>query len=145
MMQRFRLGGVLKARQAQEDAAKAKVALANAEADRAAVHVQTRERDLDGHVLPDQSTAAAFSAAISARQAIATALYAAIGVADAAGEVVQATTEDLAAAATRRRALEKLAERHAVTRQRAQEQADQRAIDDLTTAAYARRRSEVDE
>ena len=45
---------------------------------------------------------------------------------------------DLTDAAIQRRTLEKLEERHATARKHADEKADEKAVDDLTTAAASR-------
>jgi flagellar protein FliJ len=135
----FRLSAVLRARQAQEDAAKAAVVRARAEADVAAVRVRATERDLDGRVVPNVSAAAAFSATMSARTALAGALRAAIGVQELADNNVNNRLNDLTQASVQRRTIEKLEERHAAARRRADEKADELAVDDLTTAAATRR------
>jgi len=138
-MTKFRLASVLRARRAQEDAAKAAAVQARAEADAAAVRVRRREAALDGSGMPGRTSAIAFSAAMWARQALAAELTAAQAAARTADEKVEESLDDLTAAAVRRRTLEKLEERHAVTRRHAADAAAQTAIDDLTTAAHHRR------
>jgi flagellar export protein FliJ len=138
-MTRFRLSTVLRVRKAQEDAAKAAVARARAEVEVAAVRVRGYERDLDESGPPTASTATAFAAAMSARQGLASALYAAIGAASQADETVQEHVETLVDAAVQRRTIEKLEERHAAARRHAGAATAQRAVDDLTSAAYHRR------
>lgn len=132
----FRLAAVLRARHAQEDAAKAAVVRARADAEAALLRARAIERDLDGYGVPHASSAAAFSATMSARSAMAGELGAAIGVAAMANEQVEERMTDLTNAAIRRRTLEKLEERHAAARKHAEDKADERAVDDLTTAAY---------
>jgi len=78
---------------------------------------------------------------MSARSAMAGALRAAIGVTELANEKVEERMADLTEAAIHRRTLEKLEERHAAARKHAEDKADERAVDDLTTAAYSRQRS----
>jgi flagellar biosynthesis chaperone FliJ len=81
----------------------------------------------------------AFAAAMSARQALASALSTAIGMSQLADETVRERAEALTDAAIQRRIIEKLEERHAATRRHAGAAAAQRAVDDLTSAAFARR------
>jgi flagellar export protein FliJ len=136
---RFRLSTVLRVRKAQEDAAKAAVAHARVEAEVAAVRVRGYQRDLDESRPPTTSTATAFVAAMSARQGLASALYAAIDAAGRADETVQEHVDTLIDAAVQRRTIEKLEERHATARRHAGATKAQRAADDLTSAAYHRR------
>lgn len=137
----FRLAAVLRARHAQEDAAKAAVVRARADASAALLRASALERDLDRRDVPEISSAAAFSATMSARSALAGALGAAIGVTEMANETVEDRMRDLTAAAVQRRTLEKLEERHAAARKHTEEKADEKAVDDLTTAAASRPRS----
>ncbi len=134
----FRLAAVLRARHAQEDAAKAAVVRARADAEAALMRARVLERDLDSRGVPAASSAAAFSATMSARSAMAGALRAAIGVTELANEKVEERMADLTGAAIQRRTLEKLEERHAAARKHAEDKTDERAVDDLTTAAYSR-------
>jgi flagellar FliJ protein len=138
----FKLAAVLRARHAQEDAAKAAVVRARAQADAAAVRVRAIERDLDGRPVPNETTARAFNASMWARNALAGELHAAIGVTEVADETVQERLHDLTAAAVQRRTIEKLEERHAAARKRTEEQLDAKAVDDLTTAAHSRKDEE---
>jgi flagellar biosynthesis chaperone FliJ len=137
----FRLAAVLRARHAQEDAAKAAVVRARAEAEAALLRARTIERDLNGRDVPAASTAAAFNATMWARSAMAGELHAAIGVTELANEAVEDRMSDLTAAAVQRRTLEKLEERHAAARKHAEDKSDEKAVDDLTTAAASRRGS----
>lgn len=130
----FRLGAVLRARKAQEDAAKAAVQRARAQADVAAVRVRAVERDLDDRDAPHQASAISFAATMSARNALASALADAIGAARLAEDDVRGKLTDLTQAAIQRRTIEKLEERHAATRRRAADAADAKAVDDLTTS-----------
>jgi flagellar protein FliJ len=141
-MRPFRLAAVLRARHAQEEAAKAAVVRARAEAYQAAVRVRALERDLDGRVVPDASSAAAFSATLSARNALAGALNAAIGMSRLSDDTVQERLNELTDAAVQRRIIEKLEEHHATARRRTADAADAKAVDDLTTAAHRRRNEE---
>ncbi|GAA2579653.1 hypothetical protein GCM10010399_06760 [Dactylosporangium fulvum] len=131
----FRLAAVLRARKAQEDAAKAAVVRARADATTAVEKVRARERDLDGRRVPDAATSAAFAATLTARQAVAGELAAAIGVRRLAEEAVEDRLRDLTEAAVQRRTIEKLQERHDATRKRTRQAAEEKAVDDLTTAA----------
>jgi flagellar protein FliJ len=135
----FRFAAVLRARHAQEDAAKAAVVRARDDAQAALLRARVIERDLDGRTVPEAASAAAFSATMRARTAMAGALTEAIGVAALANGKVEERMQELTDAAVRRRTLEKLEERHAAARKRVEEKADERAVDDLITAAHARR------
>jgi hypothetical protein len=139
----FRLGAVLRARKAQEDAAKAAVVRARGEAAVAHGAVHARERDLDGRRVPDGATSAAFAATLMARQATAAALSAAIGAASLADETVQERLDDLTDAAVQRRTIEKLQERHDLTRKQTAAAIEAKAVDDLTTAAAYNRRGDA--
>lgn len=132
----FRLGAVLRARKAQEDTAKAAVLRARTQAGLAAARVGGFERDLDGRDAPHESAAVSFAATMSARNALASALADALGMAGMAEDVVRETSADLTRAAIQRRIIEKLEERHAAARRRTGETADAKAVDDHTTSAY---------
>jgi flagellar FliJ protein len=134
----FRLGAVLRARKAQEDMAKAAVVRARADATAAVQRVRARERDLDGRAVPRASTAAAYAATLTARQAIAGELAAAIGLSRLADETVEERMRELTDAAVQRRTMEKLQERHDLTRKRTQAAAEEKAVDDLTTSSSYR-------
>ncbi|GAA3450640.1 cell envelope biogenesis protein TolA [Dactylosporangium matsuzakiense] len=134
----FRLGAVLRARKAQEDMAKAAVVRAREEAGAAVQRIRARERDLDGRPVPRAATAAAYAATLTARQALAGELAAAIGLAKLADETVEARMNELTDAAVQRRTMEKLQERHDLTRKRTDAAAAEKAVDDLTTSASFR-------
>lgn len=136
---RFRLATVLRARQAQEDMARGVTARARAEADAAAGLVRRAERRLDDQDLPGTGVASAYAAAIWARQALAGALGDAITAAHHADAVTQARVAELAAAAVRRKALERLAERHAAELRRAEEAADRAVLDELASTRFHRK------
>ena len=138
----FRLAAVLRARHAQEDAAKAAVVRARAEADAAAARASALEHDLDSRELPDTSSAAAFAATLAARNAVAGALNAAIGVTRLAEEKIQERLRELTDAAVQRRIIEKLEERHAAARKASTEAAEAKVSDDITTAVQSRRHEE---
>jgi flagellar FliJ protein len=138
----FKLAAVLRARQAQEDAAKAAVVRARADAEMLASRARSIERDLDGRPLPGTSSAAAFTATLSARNALAGALNDAIGAARLADGAVQERLDELTDAAVQRRTIEKLEERHKAARRHKEDKADELAVDDLTTAAQSRRTEE---
>jgi flagellar FliJ protein len=131
----FRLGAVLRARKAQEDMAKAAVVRARADATAAVERVSARERDLSGRPVPRAATAAAYAATLTARQALAGELAAAIGLAGLADEGVEERMQELTDAAVQRRTIEKLQERHDLTRKRTEAAAEEKAVDDLTTSS----------
>jgi flagellar protein FliJ len=135
----FKLAAVLRARHAKEDAAKAAAAQARLEADAAAVRVRAAHRDLDGRRVPDATSAAAFTAAMSARTALASVLSTAVGELRTTEGAVDDRLQEAVDAAVQRRTMEKLEERHATARRHVEDRADEKAVDDLTTAAYQRR------
>ncbi|WP_433079945.1 cell envelope biogenesis protein TolA [Dactylosporangium sp. CA-052675] len=134
----FRLGAVLRARKAQEDMAKAAVVRARADATDAVQRVRARERDLDGRAVPHAATAAAYAATLTARQALAGELAAAIALSRLADETVEERMRELTDAAVQRRTIEKLQERHDLTRKRTEAAAQEKAVDDLTTSSSYR-------
>jgi flagellar export protein FliJ len=133
MSRLFRLSAVLRARQLQEDAAKAEVARARGAARSARQSIGDREAALRDSEEPPNGTGRAVVAAIAARQSLAAGLFAARDGVVAADEVTAGRMAELAEAAKRRRILEKLAERHATLRRAAEQAADQRALDELAS------------
>jgi flagellar FliJ protein len=131
MTRRFRLATVLRARHAQEDAAKGAVLRARAVAQTTADRHARRERELTDLPTLNGGPAAWYMAALAARQAQAGELTAAAGLAAADAEQVQQAATDLAGTAVRRRSVETLADRHAAAAQQAELEAGQRAIDEL--------------
>ncbi len=138
MTRRFRLTAVLRARQAREDAARVAVAAARTEAAQAAEHRHARERSLTSRNEPDRVTALAFVAGRSALVALAADLSTANRRAGQADAAVAERLADLSAAAVRRRTVERLAERHAALRERAEAAAGQRDIDEIASGGAAR-------
>ncbi|WP_433050949.1 hypothetical protein [Dactylosporangium sp. CS-033363] len=134
----FRLGAVLRARKAQEDIAKAAVVRARADATAAVQRVRARERDLDGRAVPNSATAAAYAATLTSRQALAGEVAAAIALSEVADETVEERMRELTDAAIQRRTIEKLQERHDLTRKRTEAAAEEKAVDDITTSGSFR-------
>ncbi|WP_432978720.1 cell envelope biogenesis protein TolA [Dactylosporangium sp. CA-233914] len=130
----FRLGAVLRARKAQEDMAKAAVVRARVDAAEAEQRVSARRHDLQGRAVPSAATAAAYAATLTARQALAGELAAAVGLRQLADASVEERMNELTDAAVQRRTIEKLQERHDATRKRTEAAAQERAVDDLTTS-----------
>jgi hypothetical protein len=143
MTRRFRLAGVLRARLAQERAAKAVVAGAHAEEAAAEQRRARLDRALTARPMAGRGPAAWYVAALSARQAMAAEVSDAGRLRAAAAETVQARTADLTGAAVRRRTIEALADRHAEVVRRAEDRAEQQAVDELA-AARPRPAGEVD-
>jgi flagellar FliJ protein len=139
-MSRSWLTNVLRARQAQEDVAKGAVMRARREADVAAERARLYEEALGSRRVPDQAYAGSYAATMAARHVMAAALSAAVEVAGEANGVVRDRLVDLSDAATRRRAVEKLAERQADAARRAEEAAARREVDDLTNSTRSRLR-----
>jgi flagellar export protein FliJ len=138
-MARFRLAGVLRARQLQEDAARGAVMHARAEAAKTIAEVTRRERALAGTAPPSGVTALAFVAAQAARRSMAAELAAAVAASQQAHAAIDERVSDYTAASIRRRGVEKLGERHATAVRAAEDAAQQRELDDLASTARLRR------
>jgi len=143
-MKGFRLASVLRARRAQETVAKTEAARARIIADTAAGQIRSRNNVLDSRSGPAGATATAFAASLWARQALAAAINTAVEAAAEADQLADDRRADLAAASTRRKIMEQLEERHAVTRRHTAELADRNALDDLSAVAHERRRTGQD-
>ena len=139
MAARFRLSSLLRARLAQEDAAKAEVARARGAVRAAGRTVADARTALQASDLPSGGTGLAVVAAIAARHSLAAGLAAARQGVVSAEEQADERVAELAEAAKRRRAVEKLAERHAAARKFAEQAADQRVVDELAITAASRR------
>ncbi|SDY81177.1 flagellar export protein FliJ [Micromonospora pattaloongensis] len=137
MSRMFRLGAVLRARQAQEDAAKAEVVRVRRAASDATELADQRESALRDSEIPG-GTARAVAAALAARQALAADLSLARRmVADAERETAERVNE-LAEKAKGRRAVERLVERQAAEERRLAEAAEQRVLDELAATGPQR-------
>jgi len=128
---RRRIGGLIRARQVQEDVARGALQRAQRDAEVAAARVLLYEEALGSRRAPNAASAGAYAASLSARHAMGAALAAAIGVATEHDGVVRERLCDLTEAASRRRAVERLAERQAEQERDADEAAAQRELDDL--------------
>jgi len=134
----FRLGPVLRARKAQEDAARGSVNASRAEIRDAQQLVKRRALDLAGADAPTEGTARAMVASMVARQSLAATLSGAHQlVADAEGATREKVAQ-LADAAKRRRAVELMAERHAETVRQHDLKSEQANLDELAITAKAR-------
>jgi flagellar export protein FliJ len=131
MTRRFRLAGVLRARQAQEDVAKGAVVRARAETRVALERQAARERSLLDRPTVDGGPAPWWIAATSARAALAGELTAAGRLAEQAAERMAERTGELTDAAIRRRSVETLAERHQAAEQLEELASEQRALDEI--------------
>ena len=134
----FRLGPVLRARKAQEDAARGEVIQSRREILEAQQLVKRRQLELAGADAPTEGTARAMVASMVARQSLAAGLSGAHRMVADAEEITREKTAQLADAAKRRRVVEMLAERHAETVRRHDLAADQAAIDELAVTTKAR-------
>ncbi|MCA2213711.1 flagellar export protein FliJ [Jidongwangia harbinensis] len=134
----FRLGPVLRARKAQEDAARGAVIQSRAEIRDAQALVKRRSLELTGADAPTEGTARAMVASLVARQSLAASLSGAHRMVTAAEEISREKTAELADAAKRRRAVEMMAERHAETVRRHDLTVDQNNLDELAVTAKAR-------
>ncbi|GIE97870.1 cell envelope biogenesis protein TolA [Paractinoplanes rishiriensis] len=134
----FRLGPVLRARKAQEDAAKGAVIQSRAEIREAEALARRRHLDLVGSEAPNEGTAQAIVAGLVARQSLAAGLISARRMVDDAEEVNRERMAALADAAKRRRAVEMMAERHAATVRAHDLRVDQANLDELAVTTKAR-------
>jgi flagellar FliJ protein len=134
----FRLAPVLRARKAQEDAARGAVVQSRAEIRDAEALVKRRKLDLVGSDAPSEGSARAMVAALVARQSLAAGLFDAQRMVNSAEVIEQEKLAALADAAKRRRAVEMMAERHAATVKAHDLRTDQAALDELAVTAKAR-------
>ena len=134
----FRLGPVLRARKAQEDTARGAVLLSRSEIRDAQALVKRRQLELTGADAPTEGTARAMVASMAARQSLAATLSGAHRMVAEAEELTREKIVELGDAAKRRRAVEKMAERHAETVRRHDLTVDQANLDELAVTSKAR-------
>ena len=134
----FRLSPVLRARKAQEDAAKGAVIQSRADIREAQQMVRRRQLDLVGSQAPNEGSARAMVASLVARQSLAGALMSAQKMVTEAEEVERERMAVLADAAKRRRAVEMMAERHAEMVRANDLRKDQANLDELAMTSKAR-------
>ena len=134
----FRLRPVLRARKAQEDAARGAVNASRAEIREAQQLVKRKALDLAGADAPTEGTARAMVASMVARQSLAATLSGAHRLVSEAEEVEKERLTELADAAKRRRAVEMMAERHAEMVRAHDLKTDQSNLDELAVTAKAR-------
>lgn len=134
----FRLGPVLRARKAQEDAASGAVAQSRAEQRDAAALVKRRQLELTGADAPTEGTARAMVASLVARQSLAASLSSAHRMVADSEQVTRERVAMLADAAKRRRAIELMAERHAEAVRRHDIAVDQASVDELAVTSKQR-------
>ena len=134
----FRLGPVLRARKAQEDAARGAVNQSRAEVREAQALAKRRALDLAGAEAPTEGTARAMVASMVARQSLAASLSGAHRMVADAEELTREKMAELADAAKRRRAVEMMSERHAETVRRHDLKTDQANLDELAITAKTR-------
>jgi flagellar FliJ protein len=134
----FRLGPVLRARQAQEDAARGAVVRSRAEIREAQQLVKRRQLQLAGADAPTEGTARAMVASMVARQSLAAGLSGAHQMVADAEESTREKVAQLTDAAKRRRAVEMMAERHAEAVRRHDLASDQADLDELAVTSKAR-------
>lgn len=138
MSRLFRLDAVLRARQAQEDAAKAEVVRVRRAARRAADLAERRESALQESEAPTEGVARAVAAMLAARQALAADLSMARQLLTKTEREIEALVRDLAEKAKARRVVEKLVERQVAEERRLAEAAEQRTLDELAATAPQR-------
>ncbi|MET8149238.1 flagellar export protein FliJ [Actinoplanes sp. NPDC049668] len=134
----FRLGPVLRARKAQEDAARGAVLQSRQEILHAQALVKRRQLDLAGADAPNEGTARAMVASLVARQSMAATLSGAHRMVAEAEEVALERQIELADAAKRRRAVESMAERHAAAVRAHDLRTEQNTLDEMAVTAKAR-------
>lgn len=134
----FRLGPVLRARKAQEDAAKGAVIQSRQEIREAQQLAKRRALDLAGADAPTEGTARAMVASMVARQSLAQSLVDAHKLVADAEDLTREKVAELADAAKRRRAVEMMAERHAETVRNHDLKVDQANLDELALTSKAR-------
>ena len=134
----FRLGPVLRARKAQEDAARGAVLQSRQEILHAQALVKRRQLDLAGADAPNEGTARAMVASLVARQSMAATLSGAHRMVADAEELSREKQAELADAAKRRRAVESMAERHAETVRAHDLRTEQNTLDEMAVTAKAR-------
>lgn len=134
----FRLGPVLRARKAQEDAAKGAVIQSRQEIREAQQLAKRRALDLAGADAPSEGTARAMVASMVARQSLAQSLSSAHRLVADAEDLTREKVAELADAAKRRRAVEMMAERHAEMVKHHDLKVDQANLDELAITTKAR-------
>jgi flagellar protein FliJ len=134
----FRLAPVLRARKAQEDAARGAVIQSQQEIRDAQALVKRRQLDLAGADAPTEGTARAMVASMVARQSLAAGLSGAHRMVTDAEELVREKQATLADAAKRRRAVEMLSERHAETVKQHDLTVEQNNLDEIAVTTKAR-------
>ena len=134
----FRLGPVLRARKAQEDAARGAVIQSRQEIRDAQALVKRRQLDLAGADAPTEGTARAMVASMVARQSMAATLSGAHRMVADAEESARERAAELADAAKRRRAVELMAERHAEAVRVHDLRTEQGIVDEMAVTAKAR-------
>ncbi|GGN15391.1 hypothetical protein FHR83_004737 [Actinoplanes campanulatus] len=134
----FRLAPVLRARKAQEDAARGAVIQSRADVRDAEAMVRRRRLELVGADAPSEGSARAMVAALVARQSLASGLFDAQRMVTAAEEIEQERLAALADAAKRRRAVEMMGDRHAAMVKAHDLRTDQAVLDELAVTAKAR-------
>jgi flagellar protein FliJ len=138
-MTAFRLAGLLRLRQSQEEQAAAELARANAAREAAQRRRQDTEQMLAGSTLPSRSDELMWKVAIAGRAALGGLVaesVVALGAASLTAEDAARTWTDARARAT---TLGKLEERHDAQVRAAEEHAEQVAVDETATRRAAAR------
>ncbi|MEU4687266.1 cell envelope biogenesis protein TolA [Actinoplanes sp. NPDC023714] len=134
----FRLGPVLRARKAQEDAARGAVIQSRADIRDAEALVKRRRLELTGADAPTEGTARAMVASLVARQSLAAGLFSAQRMVVDAEDIEREKIAALTEAAKKRRAVEMMAERHAEAIRDHDLRVDQANLDELAVTSKAR-------
>lgn len=134
----FRLSPVLRARKAQEDAARGALNKSRAEIRDAEALVKRRKLDMIGAEAPSEGSARAMVASLVARQSLAAGLMDAQRMVEDAESLERERMAELADAAKRRRAVESMAERHTEMVKAHDLRKDQANLDELSMTSKAR-------
>ncbi len=139
MNRMFRLGPVLRARKAQEDAARGSANQSGADVRNTKALVKRRQLDLVGRDAPTEGSARAMVAVLVARQSVATRLAGAHRMVDDAEQVEREQLAELVDAAKHRRAGEIMAQRHAESVRTHDLTVDQAAVDERAVTSKGRK------
>lgn len=133
MRRKFRLATVLRARKAQEDAARSAVSRARGQAAAAQLRHYEQERALAARQPAEGASATAYVAAQASLQGLAADVAAAAALSQQAEASVQHSVDALADAAARHQSVRTLADRHAEAVRAGELAANQRVIDEIAS------------
>lgn len=132
MARPFPLANLLRLRQLQEEQAAADLARANAERARAQARRRDTEEMLAGSAMPTDADPLTWRAAVAARASLGSLTTEAVAALEARRVAAEAAGTGWAAARRDSRALEILADRHAVEQRKEDERVEQLALDETS-------------